>query len=87
MMDDLDSRRPLVVHCAGGYRSSAATSLLQRAGYRQVMNVTGGFGAWKAAGLPVTTPDAAHNYVASWSAAKVEDYSERQLEVCGWPVN
>ncbi|MBI2680342.1 MAG: MBL fold metallo-hydrolase [Candidatus Solibacter usitatus] len=87
MMDDLDSRRPIVVHCAGGYRSSAATSLLQRAGYRQVMNVTGGFGAWKAAGLPVTTPDAARNYVENWSTSKVEDSRERQLEVCGWPVN
>jgi len=26
---------------------------LQRAGFRQVVNVTGGFDAWKAAGLPV----------------------------------
>ncbi len=87
MMDDLDSRRPLVVHCAGGYRSSAATSLLQRAGYRQVMNVVGGFAAWKAAGYPVTTPDAAQNYVQTWSSNKGEDYSERRVEVRGWPVN
>jgi hypothetical protein len=75
------------VHCKGGYRSSIATSLLRRAGFRHVMNVTGGFDAWKAAGLPVATPDSARNYVQNWSRAKVEDYTERKLEVHGWPVN
>jgi rhodanese-related sulfurtransferase len=41
------------VHCKGGYRSAVAASLLRRAGFQQVVNVTGGFDAWKAAGLPV----------------------------------
>jgi rhodanese-related sulfurtransferase/glyoxylase-like metal-dependent hydrolase (beta-lactamase superfamily II) len=86
-MDDLDPQRPIAVHCKGGYRSSIATSLLRRAGFRHVMNVTGGFDAWKAAGLPVATPDSARNYVQNWSRAKVEDYAERKLEVHGWPVN
>jgi rhodanese-related sulfurtransferase len=86
-MDDLDPQRPIAVHCKGGYRSSIATSLLRRAGFRHVMNVTGGFDAWKAAGLPVATPDSARNYVQNWSRAKVEDYTERKLEVHGWPVN
>jgi hypothetical protein len=86
-MDDLDAQRPVAVHCKGGYRSSMATSLLRRAGFRQVMNVTGGFDAWKAAGLPVATPDAARDYVQNWSRAKVEGYQERQLELYGWPVN
>lgn len=53
MMDKLDRTRPVAVHCKGGYRSAIACSLLQRAGFRQVSNVTGGFDAWKAAGLPV----------------------------------
>jgi len=49
----LDPARPIAVHCKGGYRSAIAASLLLRAGFRQVVNVTGGFDAWKAAGLPV----------------------------------
>lgn len=47
-MDELDRGRLLVVHCKGGYRSSIATSLLRRAGFRDVANLTGGFDAWKA---------------------------------------
>lgn len=87
MMDELDPRRPIAVHCKGGYRSSIATSLLRRAGFRQVMNVVGGFDAWKAAGLAVATPDPNQNYVKNWSREKVEGYAERKLEVSGWPVN
>lgn len=49
---ELDPGKLLVVHCKGGYRSSIATSLLRRAGFRDVANLTGGFDAWKAAGLP-----------------------------------
>ena len=52
-MNQLDPARPIAVHCKGGYRSAIAASLLLRAGFRQVVNVTGGFDAWKAAGLPV----------------------------------
>ncbi|HTX77087.1 MAG TPA: MBL fold metallo-hydrolase [Terracidiphilus sp.] len=50
--DELDRGKLLVVHCKGGYRSSIATSLLQRAGFREVANLIGGFDAWTAAGLP-----------------------------------
>jgi glyoxylase-like metal-dependent hydrolase (beta-lactamase superfamily II)/rhodanese-related sulfurtransferase len=53
MLEDLDTARPIAVHCKSGYRSSIATSLLLRAGFRQVMNVTGGFDAWTAQNLPV----------------------------------
>jgi len=43
----------VAVHCAGGYRSMIACSLLQRAGC-DVVNVVGGFDAWKKAQLPTT---------------------------------
>jgi hydroxyacylglutathione hydrolase len=46
----LDPARPLAVICAGGYRSSAATSLLARHGYTHLLNVTGGTSAWVSAG-------------------------------------
>jgi glyoxylase-like metal-dependent hydrolase (beta-lactamase superfamily II)/rhodanese-related sulfurtransferase len=39
----------LFVNCKGGYRSSIATSLLQRAGFPNVVNLTGGFDAWQTA--------------------------------------
>ncbi len=39
----------LFVHCKGGYRSSAASSLLQRSGFPNVANVTGGYDAWQTA--------------------------------------
>src|SRR5439155_5276371 len=55
LMDDLDRTRPVAVHCKSGYRSSIATSLLERAGFAHVMNVTGGFDAWKACGLRVAS--------------------------------
>ncbi|HEX7177365.1 MAG TPA: rhodanese-like domain-containing protein [Pyrinomonadaceae bacterium] len=49
----LDPGRPVAVICAGGYRSSAAASLLLPRGFRRLFNVTGGTGAWVAAGFPV----------------------------------
>lgn len=44
------------VICAGGYRSSAATSILQQLGFTDLLNVTGGTKAWIAAGYQVETP-------------------------------
>jgi rhodanese-related sulfurtransferase len=41
------------VICAGGYRSSAAASLLQKQGFSKLVNVAGGTGAWINAGYPV----------------------------------
>jgi len=47
--------RPVVLTCAGGYRSSIASSLLQRAGRDEVAELAGGMAAWTAAGLPTET--------------------------------
>lgn len=51
----LDPLKPTAVICAGGYRSSAATSLLQQRGFDNLLNVTGGTGAWINAGYPTET--------------------------------
>lgn len=48
LLDDLSPRKPIAAFCRSGYRSSIGTSLLQRAGFKQVMNVVGGFDAWEA---------------------------------------
>jgi hydroxyacylglutathione hydrolase len=49
---EIDHDATIAVHCKGGYRSMIATSLLQRAGFKNVMNITGGFDAWLLAHLP-----------------------------------
>ena len=48
--------RTIVVHCAGGYRSAIAASLLHRHGTTDVMELAGGIIAWEAANLPVEKP-------------------------------
>ena len=52
----LEKDKPTAVICAGGYRSSAAASLLEKLGYTNLLNVSGGTGAWVNAGYPVETP-------------------------------
>ena len=42
------------VHCAGGYRSVIASSILKARGYHNMVDVAGGFKAIKEAGLNVT---------------------------------
>ena len=50
-LDELDRNRPVAIHCKSGYRSSIGASLLQRAGFTNVSNLSGGFDAWHEAGL------------------------------------
>jgi hydroxyacylglutathione hydrolase len=46
---DLPPERPLIVYCAGGYRSSIAASVLQKLGHERVSEVAGGIAAWETA--------------------------------------
>ncbi|MEU9512359.1 rhodanese-like domain-containing protein [Micromonospora sp. NPDC048169] len=46
-LDEVPAGRPVVVHCAGGYRSSVAASLLRDAGHSDVSDLLGGYGAWQ----------------------------------------
>jgi hydroxyacylglutathione hydrolase len=56
---EMDHDVPIAVHCKGGYRSIIAASLLQRAGFRNVVNLAGGFDAWQEAKLPFINEKAA----------------------------
>jgi hydroxyacylglutathione hydrolase len=51
-LSDLPRQTPIIVHCASGFRSQAVASLLQRCGFTNVHNLTGGLDAWISAGLP-----------------------------------
>ena len=43
----------LILYCDSGDRSGKAATALRKQGYTKVLNLSGGFGAWKQAGLPV----------------------------------
>jgi rhodanese-related sulfurtransferase len=42
----LDRDARIAAICAGGYRSSIATSLLEQLGFRKISNIVGGMTAW-----------------------------------------
>ena len=48
-LDELDAAAPTVVYCAGGYRSSVAATVLRQAGFSDVSDILGGYGAWQEA--------------------------------------
>jgi rhodanese-related sulfurtransferase len=53
----IDTDTNLYVHCAGGYRSVIAASLLKRQGYHNLRNVLGGFGKIKELkNIPIVQP-------------------------------
>ena len=47
-VSELDRDKPVVVYCAGGYRSSIAASYLAANGFRDVSDMLGGYAAWDA---------------------------------------
>jgi glyoxylase-like metal-dependent hydrolase (beta-lactamase superfamily II) len=51
-LDDVPRDRPVMVFCAGGYRSSIAASLLLQHGMRDVRELAGGMTAWQQSELP-----------------------------------
>lgn len=56
-IEEVTSDRQIVVHCATGYRSSIAASLLEKHGITNVMDLVGGWAAWeKVQQEPVTQP-------------------------------
>ena len=51
-----DRDTPVILYCAGGVRSLFAAQTLAEMGYTNVASMSGGFHAWKGAGLPFETP-------------------------------
>ena len=47
-LDEINKSEPVVVFCAGGYRSSIAASLLKSHGFTDVSDLIGGYSAWSA---------------------------------------
>lgn len=72
-LDQLDRDAPVVVNCAGGYRSMTAASLLRHVGFSDVSDLIGGYGAWTAAGLPIANRRSTPNLVVEVSPVAAAD--------------
>ncbi len=49
----LDKSKPVLLYCASGRRSAAARDFLVKQGFTDVVDLSGGIGAWNSAGKPV----------------------------------
>lgn len=58
-LSKLSHGQPYLVHCAGGYRSMIAASMLKANGFTNVKNVYGGFAKIKDSGVEVVIPQEA----------------------------
>jgi rhodanese-related sulfurtransferase len=56
-MAEVPRTRRIAVHCAGGYRSSIAVSILNQYGVTNLIELAGGISAWEAARYPVIGED------------------------------
>jgi hydroxyacylglutathione hydrolase len=52
-LDELPRDETLAIQCAGGLRSQVVVSILQKHGFSNIVNMTGGIEAWRAAKLPL----------------------------------
>jgi len=52
-IDEIPRDRRIAIHCAGGYRSSIASSILHNYGVTNLVEIAGGLAAWDTARLPV----------------------------------
>jgi hydroxyacylglutathione hydrolase len=52
---EIPRNRRIAVHCAGGYRSSIAASVLHQHGITHLIEMAGGLAAWDAAQLPIVS--------------------------------
>lgn len=52
-LDEITRNEELAVHCGGGLRSQVVISILQKHGYDNVINMSGGIDEWEKANLPL----------------------------------
>ncbi|HEX6551427.1 MAG TPA: molybdopterin-synthase adenylyltransferase MoeB [Ktedonobacteraceae bacterium] len=67
-----DKDKTVVLYCAGGVRSLMAGATLQQMGYKNVISMAGGFGAWKGNGYSFVQP-------RTMSEAQAKRYSRHLL--------
>lgn len=55
-IEKLDKNKTYLIYCAGGGRSGECAELMQKAGFKEVINLEKGFGEWKTKGFEVEQP-------------------------------
>jgi len=60
IMFEVDPEKEYLIHCAGGYRSMIAASILKARGFDKLTNIEGGLNGLKAVGFPVTQEIPSH---------------------------
>ncbi|MHA2098276.1 MAG: rhodanese-like domain-containing protein, partial [Candidatus Kariarchaeaceae archaeon] len=45
-LENLDKDKKYIIHCAGGYRSVIASSILKRSSIKDIVDIRGGFDAF-----------------------------------------
>lgn len=78
---EIPLKRSLVVHCAGGYRSALAASLLMRSGIGGVRDLLGGIAAWEKSGFSVFGTKGKMS-----TTMEPTDYSQRAIDLAGCEV-
>ena len=53
-MDQIDANKTYHIHCAGGYRSVIAASILKARGFHKIIDIAGGFAALKKTDIPMS---------------------------------
>jgi rhodanese-related sulfurtransferase len=53
-LSEFPKDKAFILHCAGGYRSMIAASILKQRGYDNFVDVIGGFASMKETSLPKT---------------------------------
>lgn len=74
---ELDPTVPVVVNCAGGYRSAIASSLLKSHGFTDVSDLIGGYNAWASSSIPASLPHIAVSDVSAKTDAVLLDCREQ----------
>ena len=79
-----DRQAPIIAYCGGGTRSLIAARTLKEMGYTNVVSMSGGYTAWKNAGLPFVqdhqfTPEQLTRYSRHFTLPEVGEAGQAKL--------
>lgn len=75
-----DKSANIVIYCGSGFRGGIATVMLELLGYSNVRNMSGGFGAWKATGLPITGGFRLDTYLSDYVVALPDTFNTLNVD-------
>lgn len=83
ILEDIDKDAPIVIYCSVGYRSEKIGEKLQRAGFKNVVNLWGGIFDWANQQLPLVNQaeekvTLVHPYDKNWGRW-LEDEASQEL--------